>query len=49
MSARVEQSALDPAIAARLKRTPDGLVCAVVQQRGSGEVLMLARGVLGEG
>jgi phosphoribosyl-AMP cyclohydrolase len=34
--------ALDPAIAARLKRTPDGLVCAVVQQRGTGEVLMVA-------
>ena len=33
---------LDPAIAARLKRTPDGLVCAVVQQRGTGEVLMVA-------
>jgi len=33
---------LDPAIAARLKRTEDGLVCAVVQRRGSGEVLMVA-------
>ena len=33
---------LDPAIAARLKRTADGLVCAVAQQRGSGEVLMVA-------
>lgn len=32
---------LDPAIADRLKRTPDGLVPAVVQQHGSGEVLML--------
>ena len=35
-------SRLDPAIAARLKRTPDGLVCAVAQQRGTGEVLMVA-------
>ncbi len=35
-------SALDPAIAARLKRDAAGLVCAVVQQRGSGEVLMVA-------
>ena len=33
---------LDPAIAARLKRDPDGLVCAVAQQRGTGEVLMVA-------
>lgn len=32
---------LDPAIAARLKRTSDGLVAAIVQQHGSGEVLML--------
>ena len=35
-------SALDPAITARLKRDADGLVCAVVQQRGTGEVLMVA-------
>jgi phosphoribosyl-AMP cyclohydrolase len=42
MTARVQESALDPAIAARLKRTPDGLVCAVAQQRGTGEVLMVA-------
>lgn len=34
-------SALDPAIADRLKRNPDGLVPAVVQQYDSGEVLML--------
>ncbi len=34
--------ALDPAIAARLERTADGLVCAVAQQRGTGEVLMVA-------
>ncbi|RLK62262.1 phosphoribosyl-AMP cyclohydrolase [Actinokineospora cianjurensis] len=33
---------LDPAIAARLKRNADGLVCAVAQQRGTGEVLMVA-------
>ncbi len=32
---------LDPDIAARLKRTPDGLVPAVVQQHDTGEVLML--------
>jgi phosphoribosyl-AMP cyclohydrolase len=42
MSTRVAESALDPAIAARLKRTPDGLVCAITQQRGTGEVLMVA-------
>jgi phosphoribosyl-AMP cyclohydrolase len=42
MSARVEVSALDPEIARRLRRTPDGLVCAVTQQRGTGEVLMVA-------
>ncbi len=35
-------SGLDPAIAARLKRTEDGLVAAIAQQRGSGEVLMMA-------
>lgn len=33
---------LDPGVAARLKRNPDGLVCAVAQQRGTGEVLMVA-------
>ncbi|MCI2420473.1 phosphoribosyl-AMP cyclohydrolase [Saccharopolyspora sp. K220] len=33
---------LDPAIAARLKRNPDGLVAAIAQQRGTGEVLMMA-------
>jgi len=33
---------LDPAIAARLKRNDAGLVAAVAQQRGTGEVLMLA-------
>ncbi|GAA1101853.1 MULTISPECIES: phosphoribosyl-AMP cyclohydrolase [Pseudonocardia] len=34
------ESALDPAVAARLKRDADGLVCAVVQSR-AGEVLMV--------
>ncbi len=34
-------SALDPAVAARLKRDDAGLVAAVVQQHGTGEVLML--------
>ncbi len=34
-------SGLDPAISARLKRNADGLVAAVVQQDGTGEVLML--------
>jgi len=33
---------LQPAIAERLKRNADGLVCAVAQQRGTGEVLMVA-------
>jgi phosphoribosyl-AMP cyclohydrolase len=33
---------LDTEIAARLKRNQDGLVCAVVQRRGTGEVLMVA-------
>ena len=32
---------LDPAIAARLKRDPAGLVAAVVQQYDTGEVLMV--------
>jgi phosphoribosyl-AMP cyclohydrolase len=32
---------LDPAIAARLKRDPQGLVTAVVQQHDTGEVLMV--------
>jgi phosphoribosyl-AMP cyclohydrolase len=41
MSARVQSSDLDPAIAARLKRDSDGLVCAVAQQWDSGEVLMV--------
>ena len=36
------ESPLDPALAARLHRTAEGLVPVVVQQHGSGEVLMLA-------
>jgi phosphoribosyl-AMP cyclohydrolase len=36
------ESDLDPAIAARLKRNPDGLVAAIVREHGSGDVLMLA-------
>ena len=36
------RSDLDPAIAGRLKRTPDGLVAAVVREHGTGDVLMLA-------
>ncbi|MFI7605177.1 phosphoribosyl-AMP cyclohydrolase [Micromonospora sp. NPDC049366] len=35
-------SQLDPAIAARLRRSADGLVAAVVRQHDSGEVLMVA-------
>jgi phosphoribosyl-AMP cyclohydrolase len=33
---------LAPELAARLKRNADGLICAVAQQRGTGEVLMVA-------
>jgi phosphoribosyl-AMP cyclohydrolase len=33
---------LDPNIAARLKRNGEGLFTAVVQERGSGDVLMVA-------
>ena len=33
---------LDPTVAARLKRDPNGLVPAVVQDAGSGRVLMVA-------
>lgn len=35
-------SELDPDIARRLKRNADGLFTAVVQERGSGDVLMVA-------
>ncbi|MBS1693208.1 MAG: phosphoribosyl-AMP cyclohydrolase [Actinobacteria bacterium] len=41
MSANPSPS-LDPAIAARLKRNPDGLIAAVVRERGTGDVLMMA-------
>ncbi len=34
-------TALAPAVAARLKRDADGLVCAVVQEHGTREVLMV--------
>jgi phosphoribosyl-AMP cyclohydrolase len=34
-------SDLDPAIAARLKRDPDGLIAAVAQASDTGEVLMV--------
>jgi phosphoribosyl-AMP cyclohydrolase len=34
-------SPLDPAVAARLSRNADGLVCAVVQEHRTGEVLMV--------
>ena len=40
MSTHMTDSALDPAVAARLKRDADGLVCAVVQST-AGEVLMV--------
>lgn len=33
---------LNDTVAARLKRTPDGLVCAVVQDRDTRDVLMVA-------
>jgi phosphoribosyl-AMP cyclohydrolase len=35
-------SGLAPSIANRLKRNDDGLVAAIAQQRGTGEVLMVA-------
>ena len=38
---RVLDSGLDPAVASRLKRDADGLVCAVVQQHDTREVLMV--------
>ena len=34
-------SSLDPQVARRLKRDADGLVCAVVQQHDTGQVLMV--------
>jgi len=41
MTDAVRPSNLDPKIAARLKRDPDGLVAAIAQQYDTGEVLML--------
>jgi phosphoribosyl-AMP cyclohydrolase len=38
---RISPSTLEPAVAARLKRDRDGLVCAVVQQHDTREVLMV--------
>jgi len=38
---RILDSALDPAVAGSLKRDADGLVCAVVQQYDSRDVLMV--------
>ncbi len=38
----MSEGSLDPAIAGRLKRDADGLVCAVAQARDTGEVLMVA-------
>ncbi len=35
------EGGLDPAIAARLKRDPNGLIAAIAQQYDTGEVLML--------
>ena len=40
-SSTTPSSNLDPAVAAVLKRDGAGLVCAVVQQHDTGEVLML--------
>jgi phosphoribosyl-AMP cyclohydrolase len=37
----IGEAGLDPRVAARLKRDPDGLIAAVVQQHDTGEVLML--------
>ncbi|HEY0357614.1 MAG TPA: phosphoribosyl-AMP cyclohydrolase [Mycobacteriales bacterium] len=41
MTGPARPSSLDPSIAARLKRDDRGLVTAVAQQHGSGEVLMV--------
>lgn len=38
---RIPPSSLDPAVAARLKRDSGGLVCAVIQQYDTREVLMV--------
>lgn len=41
MDTAAQSVALDPAIAQRLKKNPDGLVAAIAQQHDTGEVLML--------
>jgi phosphoribosyl-AMP cyclohydrolase len=41
MTSISSQSSLSAEVAVRLKRSPDGLVCAVVQQHDSGQVLMV--------
>lgn len=41
-AAAASDSGLDPAIAQRLKRNADGLVAAIAQEEGSGDVLMMA-------
>jgi len=41
MTSAVRPTDLDPAIGARLKRDANGLVVAVAQQEGTGEVLMV--------
>jgi phosphoribosyl-AMP cyclohydrolase len=41
MNTAVRPTALDPAVAARLKRDDAGLVAAVVQEHGTGTVLMV--------
>ncbi len=42
MNTPAPDTSLDPAISSRLRHTAEGLVPVVVQQHGSGEVLMLA-------
>ena len=42
MTDAVRPSELDPRVAARLKRNPDGLMAAIAQQYDTGEVLMVA-------
>lgn len=42
MNEQTPEDGLDPSVAARLKRTDAGLVAAIAQQRGTGEVLMMA-------
>ncbi|MEI7779799.1 MAG: phosphoribosyl-AMP cyclohydrolase [Actinomycetes bacterium] len=42
MTVQLPPSPLDPTIADQLRRNPEGLIPAIVQQWDSGEVLMLA-------